>query len=54
MCQPESILKKSLVNARWQNQWERAMTTVIEQRPPRLPLANACHARGLNRSTVYA
>ena len=30
------------------------MMTVIEQRPPRLPLAVACEALGLNRSTVYA
>ena len=30
------------------------MISVIEQRPPRLPLATACEALGLNRSTVYA
>lgn len=30
------------------------MITVIEQRPPRVPLAMACDALGLNRSTVYA
>lgn len=29
------------------------MNTVITERPPRLPLAPACHALGLNRSTVY-
>ena len=30
------------------------MTAVIEQRPARLPLAMACRALGLHRSTVYA
>ena len=30
------------------------MSTVLAQRPKRLPLARACHALGLNRSTVYA
>jgi len=30
------------------------MSAVIEQRPERLPLAMACRALGLNRSTVYA
>ena len=30
------------------------MNTVLAQRPKRLPLARACHALGLNRSTVYA
>ncbi len=30
------------------------MITVIEQRPLRVPLAMACDALGLNRSTVYA
>lgn len=30
------------------------MITVIEQRPPRVPLALACDALGLNRSTVDA
>jgi putative transposase len=29
------------------------MSTVLAQRPERLPLARACHALGLNRSTVY-
>jgi len=29
------------------------MNTVITERPQRLPLAPACHALGLNRSTVY-
>ena len=30
------------------------MNTVLAQRPARLPLTRACHALGLNRSTVYA
>ena len=30
------------------------MNTVLAQRPERLPLTRACHALGLNRSTVYA
>jgi len=30
------------------------MNTVLGQRPARLPLVRACHALGLNRSTVYA
>jgi putative transposase len=30
------------------------MNTVLTQRPERLPLARACYALGLNRSTVYA
>ena len=30
------------------------MTTVLDQRPERLPLVPACRALGLNRSTVYA
>lgn len=30
------------------------MITVIEQRPPTLPLATACEALSLNRSTVYS
>lgn len=30
------------------------MTTVLEQRPERLPLATACKVLGLNRSSVYA
>lgn len=30
------------------------MKTVIAERPERLPLVPACHALGLNRSTVYA
>lgn len=30
------------------------MKAVLEQRPARLPLTIACHALGLNRSTVYA
>jgi putative transposase len=30
------------------------MNTVLAQRPARLPLARACNALGLNRSTVYA
>jgi putative transposase len=30
------------------------VNTVLKQRPKRLPLARACHALGLNRSSVYA
>lgn len=30
------------------------MTTVMTQRPDRVSLTQACHALGLNRSTVYA
>jgi len=30
------------------------VTAVIDERPKRLPLASACRALGLNRSTVYA
>lgn len=30
------------------------MMTVLEERPARLPLAEACRALGINRSTVYA
>ncbi|WNK19779.1 helix-turn-helix domain-containing protein [Halomonas piscis] len=30
------------------------MITVLEERPARLPLAMACRALGINRSTVYA
>jgi len=30
------------------------MNTVVELRPERLPLTQACSALGLNRSTVYA
>lgn len=29
------------------------MITVLQERPERLPLATACNALGLNRSTVY-
>lgn len=30
------------------------MTAVLNERPDRVPLATACRALGLNRSTVYA
>ncbi|WP_416139234.1 helix-turn-helix domain-containing protein [Halomonas sp. HK25] len=30
------------------------MMTVLEERPTHLPLAKACRALGVNRSTVYA
>ena len=30
------------------------MNTVVTQRPKRLPIVQACHALGLNRSSVYA
>jgi putative transposase len=29
------------------------MITVLQERPERLPMATACNALGLNRSTVY-
>ena len=46
------LQKKSLVDARSTEQWERGMNTVLAQRPARLPLARACHVLGLNRITV--
>lgn len=30
------------------------MSTILEQRPDRLPMSIACHALGVNRSSVYA
>jgi transposase len=48
------LQKKSLVDARTHDGWERAMRAVLHDRPERLPLTQACSALGLNRSTVYA
>ena len=45
--------KKSLGHARSDEQWERSMNLLIDNRPDTIPLVNDCEALVINRSSVY-